>query len=80
MITSTTPIAINVLKNTSDEKIINKLICFNISCFTIFPFTIITLREKMGGINNFKVYIVLLVITFLTTLFGIIICNIGYKK
>lgn len=76
---ASTPIAINVLKNTSEEKIINKLICFNTSCFTIFPFTIITLREKMGGINNFKVWLILVITTFLSTIFGYIICTIGDK-
>ena len=77
---TSTSIAIKTVKSTNDINIINKLICINTSCFTIFPFTILTLRNKYNGINNFKVYVVLLVITFLTTLFGIIICNIGYKK
>lgn len=77
---ASTPIAINVLKQTDNKNIINKLICMNVSSFTIFPFTIITLRNKYNGINNFKVWILIILISFLTTIFSIFICNIGEKK
>jgi len=76
---ASTPIAINIIKKTNNRGIINKLICLNISCLTIFPITIITLREKMGGLNNTKIWISLIVITFLTSIFSIIVCNIGDK-
>lgn len=77
---ASTPIAINVIKQTDNKNIINKLICMNVSSFTIFPFTIITLRNKYNGVNNFKVWILIILISFLTTIFGIFICNIGEKK
>lgn len=77
---ASTPIAINVLKKVDNPNIINKLICMNISSFTIFPFTIITLRNKYNGINNFKVWIAIIIITFLTTVFSLFICNIGEEK
>ena len=76
---ASTPIAINILKNTNDERIINKMICMNISCFTIFPLTIITLREKMGGTHNIKIWLFLIVITFMSTIFSFIICSIRNK-
>lgn len=77
---ASTPIAINVLKKVDNPNIINKLICMNVSSFTIFPVTIITLRNKYNGINNFKIWISIIVITFLTTIFSIFICNVGEKK
>lgn len=77
---ASTPIAINVLKKVDNPNIINKLICMNVSSFTIFPFTIITLRNKYNGINNFKVWIAIIIITFLTTVFSLFICNIGEEK
>lgn len=77
---ASTPIAIRIVQSTNDKKIINKLICLNISCFTLLPFTILTLRNKFGGINNFKVWIIIILITFLTSSFSVIVCNIGDKK
>lgn len=77
---ASTPIAINIIKKVDDKKIITKLICMNVSCFTIFPFTIISLRNKYNGINNFKVWIIIIIITFLSSLFSILLCNIGTKK
>lgn len=77
---ASTPIAIKIIQSTDDNKIINKLISLNISCFTLFPFTILTLRNKYGGINNFKIWILLIFITSLTSIFSILICNIGDKK
>lgn len=77
---ASTPIAIKIVSSSNDKKIINKLVCLNISCFTIFPFTILTLRNKFGGIQNFKVWILLILITFITSIFSILICNIGDKN
>lgn len=77
---TSTSIAIKAIKLIDDKKIINKLICLNISCFTLFPFTIITLRNKFNGINNVWVYISLIIITFLTSIFCILLCNTGDKK
>ena len=77
---TSTSIAIKIIKETNDKRIINKLICLNTSCFTILPFTIISLRNKYGGINNFKVWLLIIIITFLTSFFSIIICSIGDKK
>ena len=76
---ASTPIAINILNNTNDEKIINKLLCFNVTCFTIFPFTIITLREKLGGSYNLKIWIFIILITFISTIFSYFISLIGDK-
>lgn len=77
---ASTPIALKALKFIDNKKIINKFICLNVSCFTIFPFTVLTLRNKFNGINNFKIWILIIIITFLTSLFSIFICNIGDKK
>ena len=77
---TSTSIAIKIVKETNDKKIINKLICLNTSCFTILPFTIISLRNKYGGINNFKVWLLIIIITFLTSIFSIIICSVGDRK
>lgn len=77
---ASTPIAINILKKVDNPKIVNKLICINISSFTLFPFTIITIRNKYNGINNFKIWIAIIIITFLTTIFSLFICNIGEEK
>lgn len=77
---ASTSIAINILKKVDNPSIINKLVCMNVSSFTIFPFTIITLRNKYNGINNFKIWISIIIITFLTTIFSIFICNVGEKK
>lgn len=76
---ASTPIAINILKNTNDEKITNKLLCFNVTCFTIFPFTIITLREKLGGSYNLKIWVFIILITFISTIFSYFISLIGDK-
>lgn len=77
---ASTPIAIKAIDKIDNKTIFYKLICINISCFTIFPFTILTLRNKFGGINNFKVWIGLIIITFMSTLFSILINNIGEKQ
>lgn len=77
---ASTPIALKALQLIDNKKVINKFICLNVSCFTIFPFTILTLRNKFNGINNFKIWILIIVITFLTSLFSILICNIGDRK
>lgn len=77
---ASTPIAIKAIQKINNEKHLNKLICFNISCFTLLPFTILTLRNKLGGINNFKILIFLIIITFMSTIFSHIITNIGEHK
>lgn len=77
---ASTPIVIKILKNESNEKIINKLICINTACFTIMPITIISIRESYNSGKNFSFYIILILTTFLSTIFSIIICNIGDTK
>ncbi len=77
---ASTPIALKAIQSTNNKKIINKLICLNISCFTIFPFTVLSLRNKYGGTNNVKIWIILIIITFLTSLFSILVCSIGDRK
>lgn len=77
---ASTPIALKAVKIIDNEKIYNKLVCMNVACFNIFPITIITLREKYNGINNTKVWLCIVFITFSTTLFGIFLCNLGKNK
>lgn len=77
---ASTPISLNILSKTEDKNIIHKLIGMNITCFTIFPFTIISLRSKLGGDNNLKIWILLIVITLLNTIFNIFLNNIGEEK
>jgi len=77
---ASTPIAIKALENIDNKKIIYKLICLNISSFTLFPFTIITLRNKFNGINNFKVWIMIVFISLITSIFSIVICSMGDNK
>lgn len=77
---ASTPIAINVISKLNKEDNIIKLILLNVSCFTIFPFSIITIREKLNGTNNFKIFICIIIVSFLSTIFSIFISKIGEKK
>lgn len=77
---ASTPIAIKLVQKLDNKNNIYKLICMNVSSFTVFPFTIITLRNSYNGINNFKIWMFIIIISFLTTIFSFIICNIWSKE
>ncbi len=77
---ASTPIAINILSKTKDEIIINKLISMNITCFTLFPFTVISLRTKMGGNNNLKIWFFLILISLSNTFFVLLLNRFGENK
>lgn len=77
---ASTPIAIKLVQKLDSKKEVYKLICMNVSSFTIFPFTILTLRSNFNGINNFKIWIFIILISFTTTFFSLFICNLWGNK
>lgn len=77
---ASTPIAIKAIEEIKDYRVFNKLVCLNISCFSIFPLNILSLREIRGATNNILIWILLIIISLSTTIFSIIICKIGDRK
>ena len=66
-----------------DSKLPSKamitFIILNITSFTIFPTTIISIRNNFGSTNDMDVLLIIMVVTFIGTLVGIILDKIFDK-
>ena len=66
-----------------DSKLPSKamitFIILNITSFTIFPTTIISIRNNFGATNDMDVLLIIMVVTFIGTLVGIILDKIFNK-
>ncbi len=85
---ATTPIAFKVLEKFNDNCVektkLNKnvflLACLNITGFTIFPLTVLSIRAKWGSNIGFLVWIIIIIVTFFTSLISLIIVrNMKYE-
>jgi len=78
---ASTPIALRTIKEMKklnhDSNVASKemitLIVLNITCFTLFPLTIISIREKYNSMLGVKIWITLVVITFIISCISLII-------
>ena len=75
---ATTPIVIKLADKLTQHQM-TKLICMNVSCFSLFSFSIITLRKEFGCLYSFEIWLSLIIITFMSFIFGVIICKFGEK-
>ncbi len=77
---ATTPMALDALKRIKNYHNTNEitkemvlLVVINVSCFTAFPLTVITLREKYNSNIGMIVWLLIIFITLITTILSIII-------
>lgn len=85
---ASTPIALKTLKemqqlNRDKEKASKEmitLIIINITCFSLFPLTIITLREKYHSEIGIYIWLALIIITFLTSVIALIIDKLFQRR
>ena len=75
---ATTPIVLKLSDKLTHQQMV-KLICMNVSCFSLFPFSIITLRKEFGCLHSFEIWFSLILITFISFIFGVIISKYGEK-
>ncbi len=82
---ASTPMVLQILekmKKDSNSNQITKemvlLLIMNVSCFTIFPLTIISIREKYHSNLGIYVWLSLICITFLTSLISILVTKWRY--
>lgn len=76
---ASTPIALKTIKMMKDkEEEINHniimILILNITSFTIFPLTVISIRESYGSKIGVYIWFSLIIISFLNTFIGVIIC------
>lgn len=85
---ASTPIAFKVLDKFNDKFVekskLNKnvflLACLNITGFTIFPLTVLSIRAKYGSDIGFIVWFIIILVTFFTSLISLIIVrNMKYE-
>ena len=85
---ATTPIAFKVLDKFNDNYVektkLNKnvflLACLNITGFTIFPLTVLSIRAKWGSTIGILIWIIIIIVTFFTSLISLIIVrNMKYE-
>ncbi len=76
---ASTPIALNVMSHISHEdKVNNNILCLvgiNLSSFTLFPLTILTIRNTYQGSHSFFIWLSIIFISFVTTLFSIVLAK-----
>lgn len=76
---ATTPIALTIMKELDvDGKLNNNilsLIGINLSAFTFFPLTILTIRNTYQGAYTISVWVSIILISFLTTIFSILLAK-----
>lgn len=78
---ASTPIALKTIKemkkiNNDSPKASREmitLIVLNITCFTIFPLTVISIREKYNSLLGVKIWLSLIIITFTVSVISLII-------
>lgn len=72
---ATTPIALTIMKELDIDGNINNnilsLIGINLSAFTLFPLTILTIRNNYQGAYTLSVWIIIILISFITTMFSV---------
>lgn len=76
---ASTPIVIKAINKLNERNLI-KIVCMNVSCFSLFSFSIITLRSQYGGLKEFELWLFLIIITLLSTLFSLFICRLEERK
>lgn len=83
---ASTPIALKAIKENNNEEKQNKeynfilITLMNTACFTIFPFSIISIRDKYSGMYGIKIAILIMMISFINSLFTIILIKMVKKK
>ncbi len=82
---ASTPIALKIITKMKEEANNNKvtkemllLLIINVTSFTIFPLTIITIREKYNSNLGIYVWISLIIITFISSMISLIITKWRY--
>ena len=85
---ASTPMAICALQemkklNNNKDTLSRSMIVFtvlNIACFTLFPLTVLGIREMYKAKINIELLPFLIIITFLNTIFGVLLSNIIVRK
>lgn len=76
---ASTPIALNIMSQISHENKVNNnilsLIGINLSAFTLFPLTILTIRNNFHGSHSLFIWLSIVFISFVTTLFSIVLAK-----
>lgn len=78
---ASTPIALRTIKEmkklNNDSNVASKemitLLVLNITCFTLFPLTVISLREKYNSVLGLKIWLSLIAITFIVSVISLFI-------
>lgn len=65
--------------NKLPSKAMVTFIILNITSFTIFPTTIITIRNNFGSVNEIKTIIMIMIVTLLGSILGLVLDNFFNK-
>ena len=62
-----------------NEKMLAMYLLLNISSFTVLPLSMMAIRESYNGIYSLKLIVILIICSFITTLFSLLLVKVFYR-